>query len=65
MDTGKRIHLPVIAMMKPLCILCYWTERTGLLIFIKIYNKNATKENMIKYLKDFTGISEKKIRTVV
>lgn len=26
--------------------------------YIKIYNKNATKENMIKYLKDFTGISE-------
>lgn len=23
--------------------------------YIKIYNKNATKENMINYLKDFTG----------
>ena len=26
--------------------------------YIKIYNKNATKDNMIKYLKEFTGMSE-------
>ncbi len=26
--------------------------------YIKIYNKNATKENMIKYLKDFTSIQD-------
>ncbi|MCQ2520240.1 MAG: HAD hydrolase family protein [Lachnospiraceae bacterium] len=26
--------------------------------YIKIYNKNATKENMIKYLKEFTSIND-------
>lgn len=39
-------------------ILLYSSDKYQGYSYIKIYNKNATKENMIQYLKEYTGIDK-------
>lgn len=52
----KRLNQEEIA--KQLRIITYESSDYRGYSYIKIYNKNATKENMIMYLKEYTSLSE-------
>lgn len=51
-------HLVELGYMDELKIVTYPSDDYKGYSYIKIYNKNATKENMIQYLKQMTGVEE-------
>lgn len=51
-------YLMEVGMTETLRIITYDSADYSGYAYIKIYNKNATKENMIQYLKDYTSLDE-------
>lgn len=51
-------HLMEKGLTKSLRVITYDSTDYSGYSYIKIYNKNATKENMIEYLKDYTEIND-------